>query len=270
MTPCWAKGFQLVAFVDRWLTNTSTISTYPRIGWMAAVGCAGCPHVDIFWQQHFPTRILHNLYNIIYIFTTHWFYQQWRRRWSADPRWIHHCPIWRYMPLGWNSGSRCASKILGILDIWGPVQISDPSAMLIILFIWIIWVWEWRNSKYPKRFVREVGPGHGKSFFWQTYMHPYISIQIHTYIYISIQHQIQLHRYVRCAIHHSAGPQWRLPALADVRDPLSRARGFEVSIVHGHLAAQKTWLWCGIKLAANLEAFMEMFGDMCTQSYVFR
>ena len=184
MTPCWAKGFQLVAFVDRWLTNTSTISTYPRIGWMAAVGCAGCPHVDIFWQQHFPTRILHNLYNIIYIFTTHWFYQQWRRRWSADPRWIHHCPIWRYMPLGWNSGSRCASKILGILDIWGPVQISDPSAMLIILFIWIIWVWEWRNSKYPKRFVREVGPGHGKSFFWQTYMHPYISIQIHTYIYI--------------------------------------------------------------------------------------
>ena len=72
------------------------------------------------------------------------------------------------------------------------------------------------------------------------------SIHIHTdpytYIYISIQHQIQLHRYVRCAIHHSAGPQWRLPALADVRDPLSRARGFEVSIVHGHLAAQKTWL----------------------------
>ena len=79
--------------------------------------------------------------------------------------------------------------------------------------------------------------------------YPYRSIHIYIYLYIlyiSIQHQIQLHiqlhRYVRCAIHHSAGPQWRLPALADVRDPLSRARGFEVSIVHGHLAAQKTWL----------------------------
>lgn len=267
MTPCWAKGFQLVAFVDRWLTNTSTISTYPRIGWMAAV-CAGCPHVfDIFWQQyifsHAHITYLHNLHNLHIYNPLIWSAMETplKRRSPVDTS----LPYLAIYATGVKFREWLCLQDIGDIGHLGTCSDLRPICNVDNFFVHLdrlgLRVEEFKVSKT----VRQGSWALDRPTCIHTY--PYRSIHIY---HISI-HQIQLHRYVRCAIHHSAGPQWRLPALADVRDPLSRARGFEVSIVHGHLAAQKTWLWCGIKLAANyLEAFMEMLGDMCTQSYVFR
>jgi hypothetical protein len=187
MTPCWATGLQLVAFVDRWLTNTSTISTYPRIGWMAAVGCAGCPHVfDIFWQQSFPRRILHNLhiYNPLILSAME---TPLKRRSPVDTS----LPYLAIYATGVKFREWLCLQDIGDIGHLGTCSDLRPICNVDNFFVHLdhlgLRVEEFKVSKTVRQ-GSWARPWEIIFFDRPTCIHtyPYRSIQIHTYIYISI------------------------------------------------------------------------------------